>query len=261
MDADDVMELELLENPRRRRHYTAAQLAAGFGGKRHRTRRHTRRHARRHRNPGVHAYSANPRRHRRRVRYGVRHQVYRRNPGGAGVAGTAMRVVKDAAIATAGVQVNNLLGNTIAKQLLKVTGPKRSAIKVATAVLLPVLGGLFVKRYSAALCLAGSSAIALEASKLLNRKVYPSMGDLGNSLSTSDEAIPAGYVAPATAVPRPFGYNSRVRYGPGTHVPQYQGNLSAYVRRLAPANPASFLGMGRIAPDAAGVYDSSPGVY
>ncbi len=77
--------IPIVENPRRRRsrRLTTAQLAAGFGGKRHMSKRSYRKRGRR-RNPDLAALALNPRRRRRSSkssRYGVRRLVYRRNPG------------------------------------------------------------------------------------------------------------------------------------------------------------------------------------
>lgn len=230
------LEFDVLENPRRRRHRRRGMSALqrkyfGGGGRRRRVHR-----GRAHRRSSV--LYANPRRVRarhRRSSYRVVHRlVRRRNPGFGGITGTVTRVAKDALTATLGIQVNNFVGNTLAKHVLNVTGVRRSGLKVGTAVALPLIVSLVAKRYTALACAAGSAAIAIEASKLLNRKVYPSMGDLGNSLSTSDEVIPAGGVPAGPPAPRPFGYNSRLTYPPGTAASTQESRLGTYVRRLPP---------------------------
>lgn len=253
----DDLEFDVLENPRRRRHHRRGSMSAlqrkYFGGGRKR-----RVHRRRTRRSSAVSVYANPR-HRRHSSYRVVHRVVRRrNPGLlGGILPAATNVLKEGVIATVGVQVNNLIGNTLSKQVLGVTGIKRSAVKIGTAVALPILVGMFAKRFSAMACTAGAAAIAVEASKLLNQNVYPGLGDLGNSLSTSDETIPAGYVAPASPAPRPFGYNSRVRYPAGTPVSITDQMLNAYVRRL----PAGMGATRNTYTDQAGVYDSGPAVY
>lgn len=166
-------------------------------------------------------------------------------------------VVKDAALGTVGIQANNLIGNTLSAQVLKVTGNKRSAVKVATGVLIPGILSFFMPRWKRPLCYMGSSSVAIEATKALNRHVYPQLGNLGVALSTSDgEQIAAGSSG-GSQVPSSLQYNSDVRYLPGgTFAERPSPSLGAFVSRYR----AGMKGMGAIS-DQAGIYDGVPSVY
>lgn len=168
-----------------------------------------------------------------------------------------MDVVRDAAIGTVGIQANNFVGNTLSSSLLKVTGTKRSAVKVATGVLIPAIVGMFLPRYKRVLCYAGSAAVAVEATKALNRHVYPQLGKVGEALSTSDGEQLAPASGTTSSPSASLQYNSDVRYNSGgTFAERSAPRLGAYVQRFR----QGMAGAGQSV-DQGGIYDVGPSVY
>lgn len=228
---DEGGEVMLLNPRRRRRRKMTALQAQYFGGGRKRRRnapRPARAVSRRRRSKRAHVghyLRLNPRR--------------RRNPSTGNIGSSIGSLVREAAAATVGIQANNAVGNALASKLLHVSGAKRSLVKVATAVLAPVAASMFLPKYAKLICSAGAAAIAFEASKVLNRVVYPQLGNVGNLLSGADVDVPAGWTAPNPAPARPFGrvgYNSIIDYPPGSVIPPdigVGGRLAAYVPRAA----------------------------
>jgi hypothetical protein len=164
------------------------------------------------------------------------------------ILGSVMETVKEGVVATIGVQANNLVGNMLSQHVLGVTGQSRSAVKVGTAVLLPSILSMFFPQYRRQLCSAGAAAIAVEASKFLNKNVYPSIpGGYGELLSTYDtpNTMGTGGASPGGA--------SGLGYVPGGAVyPGYndaEPRLGAYVPRMLNARSSP------------GVYAEDTGVY
>mgnify|MGYP001609706258 CR=1 FL=1 len=225
-------------NPPRRRRKMSALQRYYFGGGRRRKRRNA---------PNV----ANvPNRRRRRVRYLLRGRRRRRNPGfhpanrpRRNQPVFARRLIKpfvdlfqDSIAATAGIQVNNLVGNSIAQNVFKVTGTKRSMTKVLTAVVLPSIAAMVLPRWGKFLAASGAAAIAVEATKALNSKVYPTLGKMGNLLSTSDEENPVlpegeGYVLKRGGM----GYVPGTRYVRGGTYAERRSPVGAYVHAAIPS--------------------------
>ena len=197
----DLDLLEPIENKGRRRHRTASR------------RRSVRRRI-------VHRNASSHRRRSHLGHYVVlnkgQRRVAHRNAGRTSIVSSVMETGKSAIVALAGIQVNQFAGNLVASKLLGVSGLQRSLTKVGTAVALPVLASFVVPRaYHKMLTEAAGAAIAIEAAKYLNQNVLPAMGDMGSLMSSSDIDVPAGYVAPAPAVIRPFGWNPRVNAAGG----------------------------------------------
>lgn len=137
--------IPIVENPRKRRRHrlTAAQLAAGFGGKRHMSgKRHRRRYRR---NPALATLAAaNPRRRRRHRRFGVRHTVYRRNPAFLGGI-TNMIDLKGAAYVAGGI----ILAKAAPKLIQKVWSgaPQEGMMVHVERIALTLAGAYAVKTF------------------------------------------------------------------------------------------------------------------
>lgn len=128
----------------------------------------------------------------------------------AGVFGTITETLKDGALGTVGIVANNAVGNTGA-DLLKLTDPMyRQLTKVATATLLPVVLSMVAPSMKRTFCFAGSVAVAHEASKILDAKVFPMLGTVGKTFSSSDTpgalALPATATTPPGAATNGYGY-------------------------------------------------------
>jgi len=181
---------------------------------------------------------------------GRRHAAHR-NAGRSSIVSSVMETGKSAIVALAGIQVNQLAGNLVASKLLGVSGLQRSLTKVGTAVALPVLASFVVPRaYHKMLTEAAGAAIAIEAAKYLNQNVLPAMGDMGSLMSSSDIDVPAGYVAPAPAVIRPFGWNPRVNAAGG-----FARDIKPMSALIGGRAVSALIG-NRSAMSASGVYDS-----
>lgn len=109
---------------------------------------------------------------------------------------TVVSVVKDGAVMTAGIAANNLVGNVLGRYVLKVQGTNRQLVKVGTAALLPIVLGMVLPAWKKEFCLGGSAALAMEATKMLQSQVYPTIGDVGKLLSTNDNDI--AFIGPVT---------------------------------------------------------------
>lgn len=214
---DEYGEIQVVNPKRRRRRGGPRKMSAlqrMYFGKGHSApkRRRTRR------NPPV---MARRRRSHKAWNY-VTHHMRRTNPVG-NIIGNAMDVVKDGAVGAVGIVVNNMAGNTAAN-LLKVTDPLyRRATKVGTAVLLPTLVGMVLPQFRGLAKVAAATAIAHEISKTLDEKVFPTLGQVGQLMSSYDgvPVVTADTVTPSQK--GRYGYLPGARYiGPVGYLPGAQ---------------------------------------
>lgn len=203
MEQDEIMVL----NPKRRRKSTRRRAA----------RRTTRRRVRR--NPPFMALAGNPHRRRTSRRRGVvvHRRSARRNPGGS-MFGGAINTLKDGAMGTVGILVNNAIGNTTS-DMLKLTDPTmRQLVKVGTAVLAPTLLRMVSPGLGAQAAKLSSYAIAHEGAKIVEQKVLAGMGSIGKTFSSSDTpgTLFNSAATPASDTVKGMGYVANQRtIGPG----------------------------------------------
>lgn len=183
------MQIPVVENPRRRRRHrklSAKQIAAGFGGKRHRTHR-------RRRNPGLASLLANPRRHRRYYRRANPRRRHRRysNPGMLGGI-TGMINVQNALYVTGGIAVAKLTPGLLVRVWAgaPTTGIGRYGVQLAGVLAAATVVKMVTKSsQSGAMVVAGG--IAAIAYDVLNEYVFPKIGlagigDDGSPVSRSE---------------------------------------------------------------------------
>ena len=198
-----------VENPRRRRrrarHLSAAQLAAGFGGKRYRKSRSRRR------NPGIGILAANPRR-RRHHRLANPRRHYRRGSNPSMFGGvTGYLDFKGAAYIAGGI----LLAKTGPKLLLKVwpgapqTGLGLYGVQLGCAVAGAVAVKMILKSSDGAHKVA-VGGIGYVLYQLANDYLLPSVGlsglsDSGRYVTTNEIQQMSGYQAAPVAM---SGYQS-----------------------------------------------------
>lgn len=183
------MQIPVVENPRRRRRrhgFTAAQLAAGFGGRSAMSGRRRRRHSRRRRNPALATYSLaglNPRRRRRhsvRVRRIGRRRHYR-NPNMMGF-GTlfSMHNLTFAGGVAVGITVGKLAPSQIARVWpgVPTTGFGGTAVRLGGVV----LASFLVKKFLKMPALANGMIVGelgYEFYQLASEYVFPKIGLAG----------------------------------------------------------------------------------
>jgi len=206
MENDEILVL----NPKRRRRRGRRRMSAlqrqyfGGGRRRRRTRR----------NPPV-AYAANPRRrYRRSVRYAGRRRM-RRNPVGGNIMAALTEVLKGGVVGVVGITANNAVGNTAAKMLNVGAGRNTQLVKAGTAVLLPVIVGMVLPQFKRMAAEGAICALAHEGSKFLDQNVWPTLGDVGRILSSSDSQVATGSGGAATTPPSKIPLVTGVGYLPG----------------------------------------------
>lgn len=186
--------IEVVRNPgrKKKRRYTAKQRAAGFGGRRARSRRAPRRAARRarprRRNPML-ASLGNPRRRRNSPRRRPRYTVTgiarrrRRNPR----IGPFNINLAAAAWIGAGVLSTDILPR-IGRRFwsgLPTVGPAGYGVKAASAVVAGVLAGLVTNRNNAMLVTAGGlSMVLVDLFRQYALPYVPFLSGLGNDAGT-----------------------------------------------------------------------------
>jgi len=220
MENDEILVL----NPKRRRRRGRRRMSAlqrqyfGGGRRRRRTRR----------NPPVMA--ANPRRRRYRLpAYHRGHRRVRRNPVGGNIMSALTNVLKGGFIGVVGITANNALGNTAAKMLNVGAGRNTQLVKAGTALLLPTIVGMILPQFRALVAEGAICALAHEGSKFLDREVWPTMGDVGRLLSSSDSQVAAGGGAPPPGAVPPRAVTEGMGYLPGQNYVGYLPGPGNYV--------------------------------
>jgi len=139
-------------------------------------------------------------------------------------------VLKGGFIGVVGITANNALGNTAAKMLNVGAGRNTQLVKAGTALLLPTIVGMILPQFRALVAEGAICALAHEGSKFLDREVWPTMGDVGRLLSSSDSQVAAGGGAPPPgAVPPRAVTTEGMGYLPGQNYVGYLPGPGNYV--------------------------------
>ena len=188
-------QIQLVENPRRkkRRRYSAKQLAAGFGGKRYRTRGR-----KRHRNPALATLAANPRRRFRAYRKSHRRRYS--NPSGGFFSGiTNMVDLKGAAFIGGGILAAKVGPGLVAKVWpgVPTEGFGKTLVQAGSVLLIATGVKAFLKSSQGAhqIAIGGLGYILYD---LANQYVLPNIGmaglaDDGNYVTTTEMEELSGY--------------------------------------------------------------------
>jgi len=159
---------------------------------------------------------------RRYAPYVVRRR--RRNPPALrGVLGTGMQVVQDAVPSAAGIVANNFLTNVVG-DALNLSGTNKEILRAGMALALPTVVGMAMPRYKRTAAVMGAAALAMQAVHLLEETVFPTLGTVGDKLSSRSPRT----VGPVSPGVRGIGYLPGHEYSQFGYLPGHDYTMAGY---------------------------------